>query len=274
MWSDIKDLHIRHFKVRTIMKIESWQTLVHVCRRWRGLVFGSPRRLNLKLFCNTRSRSARRTLDIWPPLPLLIHGDVTVGSVKNIVAVLGHSDRISQINLKLYTNWETGIEKFWTAMQVPFPELAGLHLSTGGVYAPVGLDSFLDGSAPRLRPFYLHGISFPGLPKLLSSATHLVGLYLHAIPDHGYISPEVMATCLSMLTSLRPLQLDFESHQPFPDQEYRRSPPPTRTILPALTSFSFGGDRGVIEYLEDFVFWIDTPPTLPVVNLDHVLQSR
>jgi hypothetical protein len=26
---------------------EAWQSLAHVCRRWRGLVFGSPSRLNL-----------------------------------------------------------------------------------------------------------------------------------------------------------------------------------------------------------------------------------
>jgi hypothetical protein len=28
-------------------EIEVWQTLVHVCQRWRNLVLGSPRRLNL-----------------------------------------------------------------------------------------------------------------------------------------------------------------------------------------------------------------------------------
>ena len=30
---------------------EAWQTLVHVCRRWRSIVFGSPRRLDLQLVC-------------------------------------------------------------------------------------------------------------------------------------------------------------------------------------------------------------------------------
>ena len=28
--------------------IEAWQTLVHVCRRWRSIIFASPRRLNLR----------------------------------------------------------------------------------------------------------------------------------------------------------------------------------------------------------------------------------
>ena len=28
-----------------------WHSLVHVCRRWRAIVFVSPRRLNLRLVC-------------------------------------------------------------------------------------------------------------------------------------------------------------------------------------------------------------------------------
>jgi hypothetical protein len=64
------------------------------------------------------------------------------------------------------------------------------------------------------------------------------------------------ATCLSMLTSLRELRLEFESPQSCPDQENRRSPPPTRSVLPALTRFEF---IGVNEYLEELVARIDTP---------------
>jgi hypothetical protein len=59
-----------------------------------------------------------------------------------------------------------------------------------------------------------------------------------------------------MLTSLRELRLEFESPQSCPDQENRRSPPPTRSVLPALTRFEF---IGVNEYLEELVARIDTP---------------
>ena len=52
-------------------RIQEWITLAHVCRRWRTVVFQSPRRLNLRLFC-TSETPARDTLDIWPPLPLVI----------------------------------------------------------------------------------------------------------------------------------------------------------------------------------------------------------
>ena len=75
-----------------------------------------------------------------------------------------------------------------------------------------------------------------------------------------------MATCLSTLTSLETLQLDFESLQSSPDQEIQRSLPPTRSILPALTGFWF---KGVNEYLEDLFVLDRFPSTLPAV--DHVL---
>ena len=149
-------------------------------------------------------------------------------------------------------------------MQVPFPELTGLYLSFGYPYmwsdpnyfVPVLPDSFLGGSAPRLRSFYLNSILFPGLPILLSSATHLVTLYLLEIPQSGYISPEVMATCLSMLTSLESLHLEFRSVQSFPGLKSRRPFPPIRSVLPTLAIFRF---KGVNEYLEEFVARIDAP---------------
>src|SRR6266566_6505152 len=237
-------------------KIESWQSLVHVCRRWRGLVFASQRRLNLQLHCTTRI-PARVTLDVWPVLPLLIQGDVSETSLNHVIAVLEHSDRICKINFDCHTKSNSQLKKLWTAMQVPFPELALLYLSYAYLsYRPVLPDSFLGGSAPRLRYFRLHSIPFPGLPKLLFSATHLVYLYLYHIPHSGYFSPEAMATCLSMLTSLESLQLAFESPHSCPEQESRRLFPPTRSVLPSITNVWF---KGVNEYLEELLARIDTP---------------
>ena len=87
----------------TKMEIESWQSLVHVCRRWRYLLFASPRRLNLRLCTSTTA-----SLDVWPPLPLLVQGGVSGSSADNVVAELEHSDRIRQIQIKLdgCTTWE------------------------------------------------------------------------------------------------------------------------------------------------------------------------
>jgi hypothetical protein len=59
-----------------------------------------------------------------------------------------------------------------------------------------------------------------------------------------------------MLTSLERLQLEFESRQSHPDLKSQRPFPPTRSVLPTLTTFWF---RGVNEYLEEFVARIDAP---------------
>jgi F-box associated protein len=45
--------------------VEKWKSLVHVCRRWRSIVFRSPYRLDLKLFCTPKTPS-KDTLDVWP----------------------------------------------------------------------------------------------------------------------------------------------------------------------------------------------------------------
>ena len=255
---DLGDLLVMMFGDQdTRTKMESWQLLAHVCRRWRVLVFASPRRLNTQLFCVIRT-SARKTLDVWPALPLLIQSDVTETSVDNVIAVLEHSDRICQMNLRCYTNSQ--IDKLRRAMHGPFPELISLYLSyEDSSVIPVLPDSFLGESAPRLRRLCLNAIPFPVYPKILLSTTHLVYLWLLNIPHSAYISPEAMVTCLSMLTSLAQLELEFKSPQSCPNQEIERLPPSTRSVLPALRSVLF---KGVNEYLEELVARIDTPRLL------------
>ena len=78
---------------------EAWQSLVHVCRRWRSLILGSPRRLNLRLYC-TPQTPARDTLDVWPALPLIIGGGgITLSGMDNIIAALEQSNRVSEAYL-------------------------------------------------------------------------------------------------------------------------------------------------------------------------------
>ncbi len=232
--------------------IEAWHTLIHVCQRWRSLVFGSPRRLNLRLFCTPETR-ARDTLDVWPAYPILIDGHLTLSSgVDNVIAALGQTNRVCHVGLSGLENLE--LENVLAAMQVPFPELTVLQLISDSGIPPVAPDSFLGGSAPRLQFFELYGIPFPGLPNLLLSATHLVHLFLFNIPHSGYFSPEAMAALLSVLSSLQSLFLQFQSPQSRPDWESRRPPSSKRSVLPALGRFEF---KGVIEYLEDLVTFID-----------------
>ena len=158
----------------------------------------------------------------------------------DIIAVLERSDRVVEIELSKVNG--SNLEIVLAAMQVPFPELTDLQLtSEDGNLGLVSVlpDSFLGGSARRLQSLILEGIPFPGLPKLLLSATHLVDLHLLNIPHSGYISPKAIVAVLSTLTSLKSLSLGFESPLFRPDWANRRLPPPTRSVLPVLSFFLF-----------------------------------
>jgi len=234
---------------------DAWHTLVHVCRNWRNVAFGSPRHLNLRLHC-TASTPVREKLSVWPPLPIVVENDSNghkVWGVDDIVAALEHSDRIYAIHLRVPGPI---LKEVVATMQQPCPELTRLDLWPGGKNPPFIPASFLGGSAPRLQHVRLCHVRFPGLPNLLLSATHLVGLTLWDIPHRGHISPEAMATCLSGLTRLESLVFTLKSRRSRPGRETRRPPPRTRALLPALTAWEF---KGVDEYLEDLVARIDAP---------------
>ena len=232
--------------------LEAWQSLVHVCIRWRCVVFGSPCRLDLGLVCIPET--TRERLDVWPPLPLIVEGVISSKSVDNIVFALGHSDRVCRINLRI--NRRSKWDKVLAAMQVPFPALTDLLLQSEGDLASHIPDNFLGGFAPRLQYLNIDRILFPGIPNLLLSATHLVDLDLSYVPHSGYILPEAMATCLSALTSLDTFSLGFVSFQSRPDRESRHPPLITRSVLPDLTTICF---QGAGEYLDDLVARIDAP---------------
>ena len=170
----------------------------------------------------------------------------------NIIAALEHNDRICYMDLNDLPSSQ--MEKVIAAMQQPFPALEGLFLNSLSETEAIPA-SFLGGSAPQLQKLWLDHILFPGLPRLLLSATHLVSLHLYHIPHSGYFSPEAMVTGLSALTSLELLGIEFKSPRSRPDRR-RRPPPLTRTLLPALTDFEF---NGVSEYLDDLVARIDAP---------------
>ena len=245
---EIFDFYVDGYGAET----EGWHTLVHVCRKWRNVVFGSPRRLKLRLAC-TASTPVRETIDAWPPLPILVTSfKHWTWGVDNIIAALEHNDRICEVIFDDIPSSE--MEKLFAAMQQPFPALENLYLCTESETDVVPA-SFLGGSAPQLQKLWLNSIPFPGLPKLLLSATHLVSLHLSFLPPSGYFSPEAIVTGLSALASLKRLDIGFEPPRSRPDRK-RLSPRLTRTLLPALTYFRF---KGVSEYLDDLVARIDAP---------------
>jgi hypothetical protein len=233
-----------------------WKTLTHVCRRWRHVVFGSPRRLNLRLLC-TNTTPVSRLLHIWPPFPIIVlftspFPAVDKNGVENIIAALECRDRISNIDIDDIRGPE--LEKLVTVLHEPLPLLTRFLLYSIDESVPVLPETFLGGSAPRLQRFGLGGIPFPSFPKFILSSAHIVALSLYDIPNSGYISPKVMATCLTALPHLEFLEIEFRS---LPSGLLQSSPPPlTRAALPALSGLRFSGAS---EYFEDFVARIDMP---------------
>jgi hypothetical protein len=66
-----------------------------------------------------------------------------------------------------------------------------------------------------------------------------------------------MVTCLSALTSLKTLIVEFDSpRSPSPESESRYPPSPTRILLPAVTCLKL---TAINKYVEDFMTRIDIP---------------
>jgi hypothetical protein len=232
----------------------SWVKLVHVCQRWRCIVFESPIRLDLQLYCR-RKTPVRKLLSLFPAsLPIIIDFkfyflDPWYRDPAEGWDILKHCHRIRQIHIANTKDYQW--EEVVTEMQRPFPALRSLLLETSEtVTLP---DSFLNGSAPCLQDLSLRQISFPSLPRFLLTTSDLTSLHLLVIPNSGYISPLTMATSLSALPKLESLFIDFEYPTRLPE---RPPPPPTRFVLPALAELQF---QGMSEYFEVLVAQFDAP---------------
>jgi hypothetical protein len=260
-------LEIFDFCVCDVDDQEGWVTLVHVCQRWRAIVFAAPHRLNLRLVC-TSTTPVEKMLDIWPQLPIAVQmyysGSYIVSD--GVLDVLEHRDRICEIYVDCASNDE--LEELMEVMEATFPALTDLHLESIEMsFLP---ESFLGGSAPNLLSLSLSNVAFPALPPLLLSANRLTNLCLSHIPHFGigYISPEAMADCLSSLVRLKNLQLKFQSSRPRPDELDRTSryPPPlspTHTVLSALKTLVFKGKAGYLDHLFTHIY----PPLLKSVDM-------
>jgi len=232
-----------------------WETLVRVCRRWRLLIFESPRGLGLRLVC-TRRTPVREMLDSWPAIPIIIldHSPPPPffdPPISNVVAALKLCHRIYGIWLNSLTTsqWLSIIQQ----TQGLFPQLMFLVLVPELAMELTLPVNFLGGSTPCLRVIRLDGIRFPALPHLLLSARDLVSLQLHRIPIEGYVSSMAMVAGLSASTNLRELVIEFRSPKSPLDQTILFPRPRRHVVLPALTKLSF---RVEIRYFNQLIFHI------------------
>ncbi|KAH8981708.1 hypothetical protein EDB92DRAFT_170656 [Lactarius akahatsu] len=89
------------YSSRTVWK---WNLLVHVCRRWRQIIFASPRRLHLENLC-TNGTPVGNDLGIWPDIPIVmrygIRDTIPFDDEDNVIAALEHPDRLCRIGLHM-----------------------------------------------------------------------------------------------------------------------------------------------------------------------------
>ena len=172
-----------------------------------------------------------------------------------VISALEQRDRVQWIHLQDISS--SLLEKMVKMMQETFPTLEHLHLWADDEIALVLPEEFLGGSAPSLETFWLKGISFPEVPKLLLTMNGLVHLRLETIPDSGYISPGAMVTALSTCAKLETFIIEFKpGGDPHPDLTSQEITSISRVFLPALTFFGFSGNG---RYLDNFVPRIESP---------------
>ena len=78
-----------------------WHWLVHVCQRWRSVIFASSKSNILNLKLSFEALTHVELLDIWPPLPIVIRDfDHPRESDYNFDSVLMLRDRICAIHFR------------------------------------------------------------------------------------------------------------------------------------------------------------------------------
>ena len=228
---------------------------MHICRKWRRIVFTYRLALQLRLFCTHRT-PVLESLDCWPAaLPIVVEygGSPELDSPvledeNNIIAALKRSDRVTSISLTV-TN--TLLEKLSTLrVKRSFSKLEDLVLLSPDSLPFTLIKTFR--SSPRLRRLHLTRIVVPALFQLRYSSRNLVDLRLHDVSYPHLISPRILLEALSWMGQLRSLSFHFP-----PTVTYHTSPASSdQLVLPALTRLDF---RGIPEYLCDFMASIHAP---------------
>jgi hypothetical protein len=236
-----------------------WLKLVHVCPRWRKLIYNSWAHLDMCLLLTNDSPSMD-TLSHLPPLPLVIrYSDRTRTITRKDEGImylgLQQHDRVRRVDLQAPSS---KLRMWLEPMNKLFPMLGDLFLSSTTMDSEEMsqvLPELLQ--APNLRHLSLHGIGLSKGLSLPSSTTALSTLSLTHIQESCYFPPGLLVTHLQVLPHLEALSIGFTTPIAFPSDEGELLsaliPPVT---LPTLKWFTF---RGEDVYLDNLVAQINTP---------------
>src|SRR6266566_7089337 len=157
---DIFDFYRLDAMTRSGGRPWKWHRLAHVCQKWRHIISTSPRRLDLRIFCD--NRTPIEILHVWPTLPLVVSFNATQESTlmpQNITAALRHQDRIRQVELYVPSSMTRSLAEM---IQKPCQALESISITVEdatGTSIPVR-NAFLGGSAPHLEGIRLDGIFY------------------------------------------------------------------------------------------------------------------
>jgi hypothetical protein len=227
------------------IKLE-WFRLIHVCKRWRVVMFASSSRLDLCFVLSRNEGGNMKTIMSrhFPPLPIDINykyrGAVKTKDMGRMLAALKRPDRIRGITL---SGTAANLDKFFMAATCPFPALESLALRNH--YDQLKIPAtFLKGSNPHLRSLELHTISLPSTSRLLLSAPALTYLSL-GIDNHVGPLP-VVSFLLSLLQSMPCLcRLELLTC-PSIDDQVQPTEPKNIFTLSKLTRFRYAGFGGFL----------------------------
>ena len=228
-----------------------WINLVHVCSKWRTVVFASYVRLDLGVLVGPKKPGHIKTI-LSGPLPISIdyqhiYEPITGSALWRMRATLKHHpDRVRKIT---FQGKRANFDKFFELTNRAFPVLDTLSLHFCGPYVKIP-DTFLRGpdlsdlhhDLRHLRHLELTGVSRVSLPpisKFLLSATALTDLVLHFDNSHqSPLSETSLLACLKGLSCLRSLDLGFISG---PVTSSQPSTPKDIVTLSKLTFFRYIG---------------------------------
>ena len=239
----------------------SWRKLVHVCRRWRYLMYGESSYMDMCLLFTNGSPSMDPPSHLPHLLPLVIvcsdrTKTMTRNGEDNIHLGIQQHGRVRQVLLRAPSS---SLRVWLEPMNEHFPGLRDLSLfSTTTEEMSLVLPELLQ--APDLRHLSLHGVGLPRGLSLLSSMISLSTLSLTHIRSSCYFPPGHLVTQLQGLPYLEELSIGFAipiPQLPLPSSEEKLLPSPTLPVaLPTLKRFTF---RGEDDYFDNPIARIDTP---------------
>ena len=232
-----------------------WFKLIHVCKRWRAVVFASSSRLDLCFVLTPRNGGHMKTIMSrhFPPLPIIINFpyNYTAKDMGRVVAALKRPDRIRGI---AFTG-STGTDDLSKLFKVALPSLESLELCCHGKLKISA--AFLKGSNLKMRTLKLSGITLPSISRLLLSAPALTCLSLEILGIDASVGPSSVTSLLSHLQGLPcllSLDLKINSYGN-PDIDYLAQPKEIVQLL-KLTSFSYYGHSA---YFNILAAWFASP---------------